>query len=458
MLLSGLNPTGAVFAAGTTASLVGHNILPLIENLVQLRGSCSHSHSHSRDEQRASAQEAARVAGLRAHQCFTSGGSNPPLKPAALLIVDRTEDLLAPNSSPPAACLGHRIVSTLSSSYIGAAASSEGSMVKKRLSCELPLEPIALQRQHLFDPFVQVARSHGVEGAAGVGHRQAAHKEFARLSQPMSAVSSIPLCVAPSLYFKAHLDADTAAILTGHSVDDSQDSAATAEDSFSADCVVLHCIIAGSDEEGRAAICSALKERILRDGGVLPPAKKRGLGAEVMAYVQALVATGADDSHAADAADGPRLEFSPCVCTRSVHLLSIAYAVVESMQRCSSKQFQAAGQCDWLCAYDARAARESELDKIALKHRSFDACIAHILNQCLNSCAQQRDATASSAGATAGPVDLAHVLMQLMRAMALFQLRECDPNVLSALWDFIYEHILHNRFVWWFPFLYCFFH
>jgi hypothetical protein len=64
-------------------------------------------------------------------------------------------------------------------------------------------------------------------------------------------------------------------------------------------------------------------------------------------------------------------------CLRSQGLLSVSLAVVEAMQRSSGKQFAAI--CDWQCAFDVRGAREAVLEKIAAQHCDLDICVAHLM-------------------------------------------------------------------------------
>jgi len=136
------------------------------------------------------------------------------------------------------------------------------------------------------------------------------------------------------------------------------------------------------------------------------------------------------------------LGYSSATCARNQSLLSLTLAVVEAMQRSSGKQFTSL--CTWQCAYDVRSARESELDDIARKYNDFDICVAHLSTLFLPKPSQPSDGTTSGgnsavnspprgsaglsrvgsaksvvsekeASPTAGPVDVVHILIQLLR-------------------------------------------
>ncbi len=114
------------------------------------------------------------------------------------------------------------------------------------------------------------------------------------------------------------------------------------------------------------------------------------------------------------------------------------------MQRSSGKQFSSL--CTWQCAYDVRSARESELDTIARKYDDFDICVAHLSTLFLPKASLPSDGSTTGSGnnsavnspprgsaglnrvgsaksvvsekeasPTAGPVDMVHILIQLLR-------------------------------------------
>ena len=365
-----------------------------------------------------------------------------PLQPAALVLVDRTEDLLSPASSGSAATdgassLAHRILNTLnycqyhSTSTETRSGSSTESM--RSLRCNIVLEAPILREESLNNVLLQLGASGLPCTSSSTGDSGDCSKDW---NTPMTALTNLPLQLNPSLI------------------------PSSAELGAGAD--VSRAAMVGSEEFGKTAICSALRRAISAEGGTLPPAKKRGLGAEGLALVQALIqAPGiptprsrspgpveagsaqeedwemvqASDTYRSDLKAG--LGYNYAVCMRYQNLLTLSLAVIESMQRSSGKQF--AQLCAWQCAYDVRTAREIELDRTARKYQDFDICIAHLMTYFLTSKATT-STTAAVAGdqplspsgkapsgkskgavsekeapVTTGPVDLVHILAQLIR-------------------------------------------
>ena len=148
------------------------------------------------------------------------------------------------------------------------------------------------------------------------------------------------------------------------------------------DMALLHqAIFAASEEEGRRLLCSALTAKILMYNGVLPVSKKgRGLGAEVLSLVQALIVasgtgcvgygsnskimdsgsssknmeSGSSSKNKESGSESveiiPKLGFDVSTCRSTQTLLSFSMLVVEAMQRSSKKQFtQYAGEtAQWM--------------------------------------------------------------------------------------------------------------
>lgn len=357
-------------------------------------------------------------------------GEVAPLQPASLVLVDRCEDLWTPcgasaGSTSAAvaegtgASLAHRILNTLNycqynTSKGGASpdARSRGSEGERERESTLSTQlDVTLQA-----PLLEVQDWDAASALLGVGKDgpEPAQGDIGQWNRPLSALTNLPLQLTPSLRLDGHAQSP---ILVA-----AQQS-----------------VLLGTEEEGKAALCEALKVAILSEGGALPPAKKRGLGAEVLAYVQALVQCPLPAAvQSSVASDGPRdslaaaaeayrqdqrsgLGYNYAACARHQGLLSLSLAVVEAMQRSSGKQLQPL--CDWQCAYDVRAAREAELDGLARKFRDLDVCIAHLMSYFLPGnktvlapgIRVASGAKEKEAPPTVGPLDLTHILMQLIR-------------------------------------------
>ena len=133
------------------------------------------------------------------------------------------------------------------------------------------------------------------------------------------------------------------------------------------------------------------------------------------------------------------LGYQPITCMRSIELVALSYAVIESMQRSSAKQF--GGICNWQCAFESRAQREADIDKLAQEYQDFDVCLAHLSAACawtdnapgvsaairkIDKQQKGRDYSLSTCDPSSAPMDALHALVQLVRLTALF--READTS------------------------------
>ena len=161
-------------------------------------------------------------------------------------------------------------------------------------------------------------------------------------------------------------------------------------------------LFAEAEDRGRAVLVTLLSNSIRECGGTLPPPKVRGLGAEILALMQALIvspgtggAGGAGAAGAGGAGAGKGgVGYVPLTCMKYHSLLTVAGAVVEAMQRSSGKQMQqqlsvVLGSEQWQCAYDTRASREmrlhSKLVALALNGSVGGGVVDGGLSSCLAS-------------------------------------------------------------------------
>eukprot|EP01041_Mallomonas_annulata_P000384 gene384-698_t len=266
-----------------------------------------------------------------------------PPTPATLIIIDRTSDLSVSLSHGSCAytTLAHRILSTLPRQQ-----SSSTKEATKGFSFESPtLADVSLSSPNTYE-------SLSVD--------------------PSSVLSSLHLGLPPTMCIE----------------DDN----------------LRRSIFSKSEEEARNDICAVLEARIVAEGGVLPPPKKRGLGAAVFALVQSLensnpakgsqgirrgrsrrTAAGADDEEeeevAGEGCEGVDGCQDPCgtAVERSLDILSPCMAVIEAMRRSTVLQ-----QCDSgsssdpstsastrsdRCTYDERCRREKEMDDTAASRK-----------------------------------------------------------------------------------------
>lgn len=150
------------------------------------------------------------------------------------------------------------------------------------------------------------------------------------MNRPLSAVAALPIAIDPSI------------------APPPGPSGSSSDDAF------LRAMFACSEETGKLDLYERLRERVVAEGGTLPPAKRRGVGAEVLGLVNALVAT---------IPEGVGQQ-GPVLCCQG--LTAWAMAVIDSMQRSSVKQLQAHLQAQGventsLAPFEQRAAHEQEM-------------------------------------------------------------------------------------------------
>jgi len=381
-----------------------------------------------------------------------------PLQPAALVLIDRTEDLLTPASaggSSGGSPLAHRILNTLNycqylNSKDGIKGEVEGSGC---LQCDVSLRC----------PLLEVVEADAAARLLGMHTNNTTNNtntssttststtDCGNWNTPMSALANLPLQLTPSLLYKP---------ITNTTNTTNTNTGTTNNTTSNTTHPVLVHLLAGTEEAARVTLCNELKAHIAAKNGALPPSKKRGLGAEMLAYTQALIAapgttttsttTNTTNNNTTNTTNTTNIAST----TTSTPLLSLTYTVIECMQRSSQKQFTTL--CNWQCAYDVRTAREAELNTTAGKMEDFDVCVAHLLTYFLSnsnsgggsgssggvspkagssissgttgastvgspSKSLNRVSSAKSvvsekeAPSTAGPVDVVHILVQLLR-------------------------------------------
>lgn len=205
--------------------------------------------------------------------------SQSPLKNCTLVLIDRTIDLFTPTIHDPSPPLAHRVLCTLRKA--------------KKSSLDISLT----------QPLTSVLYSKGGECPS----------DPMRMNSPLSAVSALPIQVTPSIAPPFLPDA-------------SSDTAATATDSF------MSAMFAMSEESGKTILYDELRKTVVDSQGTLPPSKKRGIGAELLGLVNAILSTPSSSSTS--------LPYNEELCVDSSGLLSWCLALIDSLQRSSTKQLQ----------------------------------------------------------------------------------------------------------------------
>jgi len=386
-----------------------------------------------------------------------------PLLPAGLVIIDRLEDMLTPASCTTATVgkrqgsveeqaalkrcpIAHRMQNTLRYCQYSPGLSQQGSvhasvLCDVLLSCPLLTSPSTEGEDPTTNDRASCEHKSDDTTTLSIGLSPAEQLQLSRaylqpLLEPMTAMGSLPLQVKPSLLYKPHLDPLSQQLVRGGRCKNDK---------------VLQHLMSRGEEEGRDTLCAEIKSRIKAELGSYPPSKKRGLGAEVLAYTQALLlAPGSQDpllklSCVDNSAD---LGYRPVTCMRSIELISLSYAVIESMQRSSAKQFSSI--CDWQCAFECRAQREADLDNIAHEYQDFDVCLAHLSAYALVDTNTTGAAAVGkhihhpdySRSRNSPPMDAVHLLVQLVRLTGLFREMDTYSSDLAELTSVLGQHLL----------------
>ena len=294
------------------------------------------------------------------------------LPSASLVIIDRTADLWTPSSHYAGVPLAHRALSTLPRLQ-GTKTGGEGQ------PSELGLADISF-----LNSIMSISNNESVLSTKSMSpHMPIPTTNGETISlYPSSAVGGLQLYISPSILVERHL------------LD------------------LRRAVLAGSEEEGRAALCSELEQRVRRYGGTLPPPKKRGLGAAVLALVQALLRApgGEPEVESKDARSGR----AKTVAAKCADVLSPSLATIEAMQRSSATQQKHGSTMSHnRSTYDVRSKLEAEVDA-ATDRLGADGGIAVLLQHLL------RGSTTSADGVAAGfTIDLQHMLLVVVRSVLI---------------------------------------
>lgn len=431
----GLNPSDHIFAMGSTSLAIGQQMQALLSDIRDLRQSLDAKCSELLNDLKPPYL-------VNKHDDHDRNSSLPAaaLSPASIILIDRTEDLLTPcshgNSSitdrTDCTPLAHRIYST----------------IIQRLSSKTTAEGESYRGYDL-DMLPHSLRSLTTDE----------EEEQAPLDLAFSALSSLSLQCPPSILMTHHTSTSTRTVY------------------FSKLAELQSTFMSNNEDMAKQRLYYLLRESITTAGGVLPPSKKRGFGAEVLILVQALL-----DSPMSDLPLQPLLSYNPSVCLQYQDLISLSLAVIEAMQRSSSKQF--AQTCAWKCSYDVRTSREEALDCELVKFFSSQSdsnplafCFQYLISQIklrvnthahghahagvkaeaacspVSSSISISPTAAAAAKAkankkdkpvedpTAGPVDLMHVFIQLIRVSSLFEGQDIDSSDIEILTASLTEYV-----------------
>lgn len=367
-----------MFAMGKTASLIGHSMLTMFDGYHDLRTAMSTNPSTVAVDPTAFAKKRS-----------TTTNTVAPLQPASLILVDRIEDLFTPILMGGDQPVLHRVLNAIKTDAVQAhtLASSHESSTEDSPSddddnddddaevlVDIALKPDWLRALHTAED------DSSADGPPQQQQQQ--QRTDTAVSSPMNGVSTLAVHHVPSI---CHLTSDG----------------------------VLPALMTESEDVGRGRLVDALKQHIRDERGTLPPAKKRGIGAEILALVQSLLK--APGKEAPVVTDGNPV-LAPAVRTQS--LLAIAATVIETMQRSSAKQFSSV--CAWKAALDTRISRESDWQKVlASAEFSLDSTDAELIAAAMavtqrplhRTRTTTNTAVGTSSGEVDGPTDVSQILL-----------------------------------------------
>jgi hypothetical protein len=321
---------------------------------------------------------------------FCATNTKTPLREASLILIDRTVDIVTPASySRPSSPLLHHVLATINRLKTADGDASES----------VPLMDLDVQSQKLL-PLL---------------NKHDASNEIPFFT--MSGLSSLPVQINPSLAaFSAYID------------DSRHQSHGVSEDERREYGRIWRAFVSEPEETARRLLCDALRERINLERGTLPPVKKRGFGAELLAFVQSLItAPGTTDRCTQEPVETIQARgFNSMICERYVSLLSLVFCAIESLQRSSSKQFKMHDpvQGTWKACFDVSQAFDARMNEALAgvkqgggSSSSFDAVIMAEIERRLQSSARSasREAKSKERESAEEPLDLANLMLTIAR-------------------------------------------
>jgi hypothetical protein len=302
------------------------------------------------------------------------GGASGEVESASLLLIDRTQDLITPMrhvNEAAASADGSQASTSLLSPAVGRDITNKGAATLNsvtslghRIMCTLRAPSPHSCNHDTVACDVSIAAQGSIFHSQITSKRerfeeeeqQAAQVQVNRLSQVLSGLCALPCPCSPSICVSSLTvdDSNKPTSMNTFGVTSSRDLADLIKSlQYSLGCVD------GEEQFVRNMLCECLRKLVTVNGGTLPPAKKkRGLGAEVLALLQALVqAPGSTVSSSRSSRLSSVCGYNVPLCMKLQPIISLAAAVIDSMQRSNGKQLLSI--CNWMCSYDTRATREA---------------------------------------------------------------------------------------------------
>lgn len=203
---------------------------------------------------------------------------------------------------------------------------------------------------------------------------------------------------------------------------------------------IWRAFVSEPEETARKLLCNALRDRITLERGTLPPAKKRGFGAELLAFVQSLIVSpGSAERGTHEPVEAIQSRgFNSIICERYAGLLSLVFCAIESLQRSSSKQFKMHDpvQGTWKACFDVSQTFDARMNDAitSLNTKStLDAVVMAEIERRLQASAASNKSVSKDAGPASKkeaasavpaeePVDLANLMLTIARCVIMSSL------------------------------------
>lgn len=365
-----------------------------------------------------------------------------PLVPASLLVIDRSADLFTPASTAAGSTLFARMMATVERQtgsmdlppYVERATVEETALVVPEPGHRYPMLDIDLQ-----PPMLHPSLLHSCGDADSSQYT-------------LSGLANLPVQIMPSICIPQKQEFKECA--------ESKESEASVDTADVDMNEIWEYFLSRSEEETRAMLCAALKQCIEAENGSLPPNKKRGFGAELLALVTSLVCSPGEGIEHTVAPS--KQKYNPQICLKYLKVLCFTTSIIDSLQRSSSKQFKLsfADLGAWKTSFEDRCLADSrvvhkfmqkaqegllengsEQDKLSFTHsmkqqRAIDEIILDELKLRVISPLESFKSNAT----VATPVDVSDFLMCILSVSCMWgrlPSTSCVDQVKASLIDYI---------------------
>ena len=331
----GLNISGKIFALGKTSTTMGYFMAENVERLMRCKA----------DNENVIENEIQNYIRLN---CKANTNSNcGDCEAASLILIDRSEDFASPTKYCQQTSVANRILNTIRRKITNCNAVMSSSFTEVDVSLNTLNEAMSL---------------YGFENT-----------NIDEQNKCLPAVQNLDLPIRPSLC---------------PSHQDEEDKIITYK--------IRQALFCSDEDEFKASLVELLLDLCKQNEiSKLPPDKKRGLGAEILAYLQCLLSD----------------KDKSTIIVKYESIISLSLVVIESMQRSNATQYKAVNT--FLLSFDAKYIRQKNLDDLLKMGSDFDHCLSH-LSIYFTSCNTSSNLVTAKSN-TSSPLDVSNLLLLLIK-------------------------------------------